>query len=251
MGLFGGGDRKTTNEDNRIINDYANASWDNSVRNEYSNELNGDFNNNTGTITMIDPNAIEGALSISENAMGLADSVVGSNTYLADSAMNNNTLLADSAMGHMKSVNSDSLTFADGVMSNALDSVNGIAGDSLEFASGALDSGFDSMRGLAGDSMALAQSMGAYSIDAAMNFADNASFQQQSNNELVLALAGNAREQNAENNQALTDGFEQMMQFTEQFSRSDGAAVAETNTKTVGFMVAGLVAVMLLSKGLK
>lgn len=229
MGLFGGGDRKTTNEDNRIINDYANASWDNSVRNEYSNELNGDFNNNTGTITMVDPNAIEGALSISENAMGLADSVVGANTYVADSAMKNNTLLADSAMGHIKSANSDSLTFADGVVNNALDSVNGIAGDSLE----------------------MAQSMGAYSIDAAMNFADNAIYQQQSNNELVLALAGNAREQSAENNQALTDGFEQMMQFTEQFSRSDGAAVAETNTKTVGFMVAGLVAVMLLAKGLK
>ena len=240
MGLFGGGDRKTTNEDNRIINDYANASWDNSVRNEYSNELNGDFNNNTGTITMIDPNAIEGALSISENAMGLADSVVGANTYLADSAMNNNTLLADSAMGRMAGVNADSLEFADGVMGDALSTVNGIAGDSLEFASGALDSGFDA-----------AQNMGMFSIDAAMNFADNASLQQQSNNELVMALAGNAREQNAENNQALTDGFEQMMQFTEQFSRSDGAAVAATNTKTVGFMVAGLVAVMLLVKGLK
>lgn len=213
MGLFGGGNSKktTTNNDNRVVNDYANASWDNSVNHEYLQETNGDFNNNTGNITMIDPNAIEGALSISENAMG-----------------------------RMAGVNADSLNFADGVMSNALSSVNGIAGDSLEFASGALDSGFDA-----------AQNMGMFSIDAAMNFADNATLQQQSNNQLAMALAGNAREQSAENNQALTDGFEQMMQFTEQFSRSDGAAVAATNTKTVGFMVAGLVAVLFLSKGLK
>lgn len=204
MGLFGGGNSKntTTNNDNRVVNDYANASWDNSVNNEYLQETNGDLNNNSGTITMLDPNAINGALDI----------VSGAN-QLAGDAIESNTLLADSAMAHMKGVNSDSLTFADGALNTAIGSMENVSG---------------------------------YSIDAAMNFADNATLQQQMNSDLTLALAGNARAQSSETNQALTDGFEQMMQFTEQFSRSDGAALAETNSKTVGFMVAGVLGALFL-----
>jgi hypothetical protein len=72
-----GSKRTTVNEDNRIINDYANAqmdsSVDNSVRNTTDNSITGEFAGNTGTINVTDGGAIESAHSLALAGMGLGE----------------------------------------------------------------------------------------------------------------------------------------------------------------------------------
>lgn len=217
MGLFSSSNkRSTTNNDNRTINDFSNAdlSQDNSHKYEYA--LDGNNNNNSGTIIESDHGAIDAALT-------LADGAVGSNTALASYAIGQNTDLAGHVVDGAGGMLSDSLSFADGVTSGAF--------------------------GVSSDALYMADSMAARGLDASVRLADNAAYQVEQGNNLAMALSQTAREQSAETNRALTDGYEQMMQFTEDFSRSDGAAVAETNTKMVGVLVLGLVAAAVVMKG--
>lgn len=230
MGLFSSSSkRSTTNNDNRVINDYANAVWDNSqtVTNTNEETIDGDFNNNTGNITMIDPNAIEGALEISGQAMGLADSVVGQNTALSSYAIGQNTDLA----GYV------------------VDSAGGMLDSSLTFADEAFTTAADSMTSFNRDALTLTDNMSQRGLDAAMMVHDSAVNQVAMGNDLAMGLASNARAQSAETMDALGDGFEQMMQFTEQFSRSDGAALAKTNMETVAVIAISGVIIAYMFRG--
>lgn len=216
MGLFSSSNkRSTTNNDNRTINDFSNAdlSQDHSKRYEYA--LDGDNNNNSGTIVTSDHGAIDAALN-------MADGVAASNAAMANYAIGQNTDLAGHAVDGARGMLGDSLEFADGVTSNALN----VSSEALYIADG----------------------MAGRGLDASIRLADNAAYQVEQGNNLALALSQVAREQSAETSRALTDGYEQMMQFTEHFSRSDGAAVAETNVKMIGVIVIGLAATALILK---
>jgi hypothetical protein len=222
MGLFSSSKRSTNNNDNRIINDYANAVWDNShtVTNSNEQTIDGDFNNNTGSITMVDPNAIEGALEISGQAMGLADSVVGQNTALSSYAIGQNTDLAGYVVDEAGSMLDSSLEFADSTFQNANNNMTAFNTSALQLTDNL------SQRGMNG----------------ALAVHDSAMMQIDAGSDLAMGLASNARAQSSETIGALGDGFEQMMQFTEQFSRSDGAALAKTNMETVAVLAgAGIV----------
>lgn len=244
MGLFSSSKRSTTNNDNRVINDYANATLDNSIDNssEYYSELNGDFNNNTGTITMIDPNAIEGALEISGQAMGLADNVTENAMYsvgeTASEAMANNTALSSYAIGQ----NTDLAGYVVDEAGSMLDS-------SLTFADEAFTTAADSMTSFNTSALQLTDNMSQRGLDGALAVHDSALNQVAMGNDLALGLASNARAQSSETMDALGDGFEQMMQFTEQFSRSDGAALAKTNMETVAVLAVAGVVVAFMFRG--
>lgn len=69
-------------------------------------------------------------------------------------------------------------------------------------------------------------------------------------NDLVSTTTNFAFEAQRDNNAALVTGFENAMQFVEDFSRSDGAAVAETNMKTIGIIaLAAVVTTFIFKQG--
>lgn len=211
MGLFGGGNSKTStstsNTDNSVINDYANANWDNSITGEYAG--------NTGTINTVDAGSFD-----------LAERVVDSNVDVVGHAIN-----------AVKSGAGEAMSLVDGLFNNGLSAVRSVAGDAMLNANDANRL----MAGLATDSMTLAEGVNARTLDSALMVHDSALSQIEMGNNLALGLAANAREQSAETRDSLGDGFEQMMQFAEGFSRSDGNDVAKTNMQTVGVIAAALV----------
>lgn len=198
MGLFGGGNssNKTINEDNRSIVDYSNAVFE--LDSSQDNSLNGDYNNNSGTIVVTDGGAIDAVGRANDNAVLLADSVAGRMADYGNS-------LFSTAAGAL----SETTQFADNV----------------------------SQRGL----------------DAALAVHDSALNQVESGNELALSLAQQNSEaallQQQDNNDALTSGFRQAMQFVEGFSRSDGTEVAKTQMYTIAIVAVGVVGAMFVFKG--
>lgn len=189
MGLFStksSTNQTTNNFDNRVVNDYADATLDYSQTDD--NSIDGNLNNNSGTVNMIDAGSLR---AIEVAAQG--------NAAVTQTALDNQLL------------SFETLT-------------NTVAGTTSDF-------------------LKTADNLNLYTIDAAMNAQDNAIASQQIGTDLVLALQSSAADQAADNNDALTSGFEQSMQFIEQFSRSDGAALAQNNTKTIAVIAAAAVAV--------
>lgn len=297
MGLLSSSKKTTVNNDNRTINDLSNSNFD------FSENIDGDFNKNTGTINMIDPNAIAGALALSEGAMGLADNALTANTgvvtramdnsaYLTDSAMGlansamtNNAYLTDSVIGFADSAMTNNAHLADSSMTNSaylaeigmnnaaymadssmtnsayladsamtnnafladstINASRGMLSDSLTFG---MDT-TNKMAAFSGDALQLTDNMSARGINAALAIHESAANQVAQGNELAYALATNARAQSAENTQALGDGFEQAMQFVEGFSRSDGAAIAESNAKYMALTAGAVLIAVFFFKG--
>lgn len=207
MSLFGGSksSRNTTNQDNRIINDYGNAdlSQDNSVRNTTDNSIAGEYAGNTGTITVTDGNAINSA-----HELALAGLAMGENSFgLVDQGFN----FALEAIG----VNS----------------------------------------GLVGDVVEAVDMQGDRNLAAAMRVSELGFEQNRASNELAMDLfnvsQNAAYAQQQDNNAALANGYQSSMQFVEGFSRSDGNALAQTNMKTIGFLMGGLVLSVLAYKAVK
>jgi hypothetical protein len=121
--------------------------------------------------------------------------------------------------------------------------------------------------GVLGDAAELVNSQGERNINAAMRISEIGYMQNQDSMNLANDLfqtsqAGansmfesatnsatgilmNAQEaaliQQQDNNNSLENGYKASMQFVEDFSRSDGADLAKTNMKTVGFLMGGLV----------
>lgn len=194
MGLFSSrssSSNTNNNFDNRVVNDYQGANLSQST----DTSIDGNFNNNTGTVNMLDA----GSLASMQSSLASSERV-------SINALDNVVNLSDRISGLMGGLSRDALTMADGVNSRTL--------------------------------------------SAALDFNDRSQAQVLAGNDLALSLARNSAMQQADTNQALTDGFEQSMQFVEQFSRSDGAELAKSNVKIVGvIVVAALVGVYIMKKG--
>lgn len=96
------------------------------------------------------------------------------------------------------------------------------------------------------DATGVIDNSGERMLDAALAVHDSALSQIDMGNDLALNLARVGADQTADTNDALTGGFGSMMQFIEDYSRSDGASLAETNMKTVGVLAVAMVAAVYL-----
>lgn len=188
MGLFSSSKSSTINEDNRTINDLSGSEF--FEDNSQDNSIEGELNNNSGTINIVDGGAFDVVSAANDNAVLLS--------------------------------------------ADAISQVSGIAGNALELSDSLFSTG-----------VSLIDNVSARGLDAALAVHTAGAEQLQLGSELTLALAQQnndaALEQQADNNNALTNGFASAMQFVEDFSRSDGNEIANTNLKVVGVVVLGVV----------
>jgi hypothetical protein len=236
MALFGGSKRTTSNSDNRVINDYGNASWDSSVTVDNSVK------------NVLDGGAIEGMLGIADNAMGLTDNVMGlTDNYLSGvnefsaHVVGQNTALASQVSDMSGLMLAEGLSFGSGVLGDAAELVNSQGERNINAAMRISEVGYMQNQ----DSMNLANDLFQTSQAGA-----NSMFESATNSATGILM--NAQEaaliQQQDNNNALENGFKSSMQFVEDFSRSDGADLAKTNMQTVGFLVGGLVLSVMVYK---
>jgi hypothetical protein len=226
MGLFGGGNSKntTSNSDNRVINDYSGQEidnsiyqdTDNSIMQEIDSSLNGNYNNNSGMITVTDG-----------GAFALADSVSQNNAELTDTALNLAGSVADFALQTGFELGDRGLAVGENVAYMGLDTAENLAIGYGDFVN----------------------EQGNRNLDAALMVSQSGIEQLQIGSDLALAISAQGSEQQANNNDALTGGFKSAMQFVEDFSRSDGASIAETTNKTMMFLVgAAVVGIFIIKK---
>jgi len=205
MGLFGGGNSKrtTVNEDNRIINDFGGATWDNSQ--EVDNSISGEYAGNTGTINVVDGGAFELVNEANSTVAGMA---------------------------------SESLSLADSLGGGAL----GLASEMGDLSAFMLDLSLSSSAAALGNAAQLIDGQAQHNLDAAIGITEASVYMQDSNNDFAMNLAAQngetLRMQNADNNSALGNGFKSMMQFADNVSRSDGANLATDTNKTM-MVIAG------------
>jgi len=216
--------KSTVNQDNRIVNDYNGARWDNSSRFEFNREtdnsiltetdcsITGEYAGNTGNISVMDGGAFD----------------------LVAANMSDMAALASESFG----LSYESIKVGENVASLGLDGGIDLAQTMAETSSTMLS---DSLAA-SGEVFGLA----AMALDSSNARASNLTAMiTESGNELVYALAGqnsdSALVQQDNNNKALENGFKNTMQFVEQFSRSDGNTIAETNMKTIGIIGVALV----------
>jgi len=205
MGLFGGGNSKrtTVNEDNRIINDFGGATWDNSQ--EVDNSISGEYAGNTGTINVVDGGAFE---------------------------------LVNEANSTVAGIASESLSLADSLGGGAL----GLASEMGDLSAFMLDLSLSSSAAALGNAAQLIDGQAQHNLDAAIGITEASVYMQDSNNDFAMNLAAQngetLRMQNADNNSALGNGFKSMMQFADNVSRSDGANLATDTNKTM-MVIAG------------
>lgn len=212
MGLFGGSksSRNTTNEDNRIINDFGNANLDYSVRHTTDNSIAGEYAGNTGTINVVDGGAFDLVNEASNTVAGMA---------------------------------SESLSLADSLSGGAFS----LASEVGDLSAYMLGTSLDASGAVFGDAAQLIDGQAQHNLDAAMGITEASVYMLDSNNDFAMNLAAQngetLRMQNADNNSALGNGFKSMMQFADNVSRSDGANLAASTNKTMMVVaVAGAVA---------
>jgi len=203
MGLFGGGNskRSTTNNDNRIVNDFANAVWDNSVDNDFDKSINGEYAGNTGNIDITDGGAIDSMYELSSEGFSFANDAISLNSELVSQYGDLSSGMLDASLS--------SSTMA---LNNAAEIIDTQGARNIDAVMAISEQGYQQMA--LGSNLAL--SLFGTSQEAAI-------LQQQ------------------DNNNALENGFKSSMQFVEDFSRSDGADVAKTNMKTIGIIAVGAV----------
>jgi hypothetical protein len=219
MGLFGGGNSKrtTTNQDNRVINDFGGAHWESNSESyadssqDVDSSITGEFAGNSGNITVLDGGSID---------------------------------LTAENLSSMAGLSSESFSLADNLSNTMVEASNSMLSESLASSGQVFNAAALSLDGA-----------NARTIDAAMAFTEASAFQSENNNDFALALSAQNGEaalmaQN-DNNNALENGFKSSMQFVEQFSRSDGNALAETNFKTIALIVGGVVVSMFIYKKVK
>jgi hypothetical protein len=226
MGLFSGGNSKnsTTNSDNRVINDYSGQEidnsiyqeTDNSILQEIDNSLTGDYNNNSGSITVTDGGAFALANSVSQNNAELTDTALGLAGSVANFALQTGFELGDRGLA---------------------------VGENIAYM------GLDTAENLALGYGDFVNEQGNRNLNAALMVNQSGLEQLQIGSDLVLAISEQGAMQQADNNTSLNNGFKGAMQFVEDFSRSDGASIAETTNKTMMFIVgAAVVGIFILKK---
>jgi len=217
MGLFSGGNSKrtTVNEDNRVINDFGGADLSNDIDNSQDNSVSGAYAGNSGNISVIDG----GAIDLAAENISLMGGLASESFSLA----------------------SESFSLADSLSTTMAEASSTMLGDSLA-ASGQV---FNVAALSLDDS-------NARTIDAALSMGEMSAYQSQNNNDFALALSKQNGEaaimQQQDNNNALENGFKSSMQFVEQFSRSDGASIAETTNKTIMVLAGASAAIYFINK---
>jgi hypothetical protein len=235
MGLFGGGNSKrtTTNQDNRVINDFGGAHWESNSESyadssqDVDSSITGEFAGNSGSITVLDGGSIDLTAENLNSMSALSSESFG---------------LTDSLSNTMAGLSSESFSLADNLSNTMVEASNSMLSESLASSGQVFNTAALSL-----------DSANARTIDAAMAFTEASAFQSENNNDFALALSAQNGEaalmaQN-DNNNALENGFKSSMQFVEQFSRSDGASISESTNKMVMVLAgAGLIGYFLVKK---
>jgi hypothetical protein len=164
-------------------------------------------------------NAINGNLNNNTGTINMLD---GGAFDLVTSANNNNALLADSVIQKSGAMLDSALSYGQSIFS---------------------------------DGASVIDNANSRTLDAALSVHDSAINQVALGNDLALSLAEINQQASLEgqnnNNSALTNGFKSMMQFAENFSRSDGTAVAKVNMQTIAVIALSGVAIAFFFKGKK
>lgn len=145
-------------------------------------------------------NAINGNLNNNTGTINMLD---GGAIDLARSVSDNGVLLADSVVQKSGSMLNSALSFGQSIFT---------------------------------DGASVIDNANSRSLDAALAVHDSSINQIALGNDLALSLTELSSNAQKDNTSALNTGFKSMMQFAENFSRSDGAAVAEVNMKTIGLI---------------
>lgn len=206
--------------------------------------------------------------------MGLFSSDSKSTTQNTDNRVVNDYANADMSTKTDNSIsgfaanNSGSINVLDGgafklaerANDNVVSLAAGLGQYNSEIALGALNMG----QSVLSDTALLIDGAGQRSLAGSMALNDSLNMAHNTNTDLAYGLAqltGNAYSDAAsqltaqvdDNNDALNNGFKSMMQFAENFSRSDGSDLAKTNMKTIAVVMIGLavlgLGVAYLSKG--
>lgn len=139
MGWFSAGNSKTTsttnNNDNRTINDYTGSTFDNST----DNGIDGNLNNNTGTINMLDGGAFDLVGRANDNAVLLGDSAISAGRGMLDSGLSYGQSLFSESVSLADNISSRGLDAALSVHDSALSQVS--AGNELAFSLAQLSNG--------------------------------------------------------------------------------------------------------------
>jgi hypothetical protein len=197
-------------------------------------EANVSANNNLAALS---ETGFELANEVSSGAFGLVDSITSNQNELANSAMQNTAALA-----------SEGFSFANSALeNNAL-----LTSEGFSFADSAINSNAMLASDLFGTSAELINQSSERSLDAALAVHNTGLQQLQLGTDFVAQLnqqsLDTSLQAQQDNNDALTNGFKASMQFVEDFSRSDGGAVAETNMKTIGLLSLAAVGVAFAMK---
>jgi len=245
MGLFGGGNSSssTVNQDNRKIYDLGHASFDNSV--------NGNLNNNTGTINVTDGHAFD-VINSANNAMsGLASESLSLASSLGNNAMQYGYELGTNGINAGVKVAGDTQQFA----LSAIDKNAGIVNKVGDLSALMLDRTLTSNDNAISKASNIVDNSNQRTLDAALNFNQSTLYSQQLNADFAKALVAQngdaAIQQQHESNTALNNGFKSMMQFADSFSRSDGASIAANNNKMIMVLVGGLAITAFIFKKVK
>jgi poly-gamma-glutamate capsule biosynthesis protein CapA/YwtB (metallophosphatase superfamily) len=203
----------------------------------FGGDNNGIMNNGDGnTFTTTDFGAVEGALSFASN--------FGSSSL--EVALNSNE--------NMASVAETGLSLADSLGGAAFDLAGDMASTNAELTNSLASSFLGAGSSMFGTGAELLDSAGKRNLDAAMVVHSTGLQQLEMGTDFISKLNQQSLDTNLlaqkDNNDALTGGFKSAMQFVEGFSRSDGAAVAETNMKTIGLLsLAAIGVAFALKKG--
>jgi len=174
------------------------------------NAIHGANANNSGTINTSDYGAINSALAFANATSGTNAIITEQSLSLANESMNSSASLASEGFSLSESLFSTSAELVDNINSRTIDSA------------------------------AALHSAGLQQLNLGTEFISTLNQQSLDNN----------LQSQQDNNDALVQGFASSMQFVEDFSRSDGAAVAETNMKTIGVLaVSGVLIALVLKKG--
>jgi hypothetical protein len=149
---FGSNKRTNINEDNRIINDYANANMDYSVRHETDNSITGEYAGNTGTINVVDGGAFDLVNEASNTVAGMA---------------------------------SESLALADSLSSGAF----ALASEVGDLSAYMLGTSLDASGAVFGDAAQLIDGQAQHNLDAAMGITEASVYMSEQNNDFAMNLA--------------------------------------------------------------
>lgn len=242
------------------------ASTNNSSSIGIGQDLNGNMiDGNNNTVTQTDHGALERAMNLSNQSFSTVNNANDNLSQIVDSTLSNNASLtetsfelANAVTGQGLSLANEGLSLADSITGQGLEmgyelgkaGIN--AGMYMSDASTAmLEQTLNANNEMFSQGLNLADNTNARTLDSALMVHETGLMQVEQGNDLALSLAEINGEQMSNTSTALTDGFKSSMQFVEQFSRSDGNALAQTNLKTVGVLAVAGVALVFISKKIK